>query len=168
MIVADTGASSRSWTRTTGTTPRYDPSTSTSPDAWVLPWVILPEVDYLLATHIGPRAEAAWLADLADGAFAIEWGRQEDLPAAQAIHDRYRALRLGLVDATVIAVAERLRAGAIATLDLKHFGAVRIKGNPGCCHGTPSEPSQGFRTSASVHPGRQIFFSTLRIFSSSV
>jgi predicted nucleic acid-binding protein len=100
------------------------------PDAWVLPWAILPEVDYLLATHIGPRAEAAWLADLADGAFTIDWGRQADLAAAQAIDERYRALRLGLVDATVIAVAERLRTDAIATLDVKHFGAVRIAGNP--------------------------------------
>jgi uncharacterized protein len=100
------------------------------PDAWVLPWVILPEVDYLLATHVGPRAEAAWLADLADGAFAVEWGRQADLAAAEATHKRYASLRLGLVDATVIAVAERLRADAIATLDLKHFGAVRIKGSP--------------------------------------
>ena len=101
-----------------------------APDAWVLPWAILPEVDYLLATRIGPRAEAAWLADLADGAFTIEWGRQADLAAAQAIHHRYRALRLGLVDAAVIAVAERLRADAIATLDVKRFGAVRIAGTP--------------------------------------
>jgi predicted nucleic acid-binding protein len=100
------------------------------PDAWVLPWVILPEVDYLIATHIGPRAQALWLADLAEGAFTIEWGRQPDLAAAHAIHDRYRALRLGLVDAAVIAIAERLRVEAIATLDVKHFGAVRIKGNP--------------------------------------
>ena len=34
------------------------------------------------------------------------------------------------MDAVVIAVAERLKAEAIATLDLKHFGAVRIAGNP--------------------------------------
>jgi predicted nucleic acid-binding protein len=34
------------------------------------------------------------------------------------------------VDAVVIAVAERLRAPAIATLDLKHFGTVAIKGRP--------------------------------------
>jgi len=100
------------------------------PDAWILPWAILPEVDYLLATHISAKAEALWLADLADGAFAVEWGRQSDLVAAQTIEERYRALRLGLVDATVIALAERLRAEAIATLDVKHFGAVRIKGHP--------------------------------------
>jgi predicted nucleic acid-binding protein len=40
------------------------------------------------------------------------------------------ALRLGLVDAVVMAVAERLRAEAIATLDLRHFGAVKIAGAP--------------------------------------
>ena len=37
---------------------------------------------------------------------------------------------IGLVDAAVIAIAERLGAGAIATLDLKHFGAVAIRGRP--------------------------------------
>jgi hypothetical protein len=30
------------------------------------------------------------------------------------------------VDALVLAMAERLRAEAIATLDLRHFGAVRL------------------------------------------
>jgi predicted nucleic acid-binding protein len=101
-----------------------------NPTAWVLPWPILPEVDYLVATHIGAKAQDALLADLADGAFSIEWGRDEDLAAAERIHKRYRSLRLGLVDAVVIATAERLKPTAIATLDLRHFGAVAIKGNP--------------------------------------
>jgi len=39
-------------------------------------------------------------------------------------------LRLGLVDGVVISVAERLEAAAIATLDLRHFGAVEIRGRP--------------------------------------
>jgi hypothetical protein len=34
-----------------------------------------------------------------------------------------RELRLGLVDGIVIAIAERVRARAIVTLDLRHFGA---------------------------------------------
>ena len=38
--------------------------------------------------------------------------------------------RAGLVDGAVIAVAERLGAEAIATLDLRHFGAVAIRGRP--------------------------------------
>jgi uncharacterized protein len=130
MIVADTGAILALVDADDRHHAAMRPLYLADPDAWVLPWAILPEVDYLLATHIGPRAQAAWLADLADGAFAIEWGRQADLEAAEAIHKRYASLRLGLVDATVIAVAERLRAEAIATLDLKHFGAARIKGSP--------------------------------------
>ena len=101
-----------------------------NPHEWVLPWPILPEVDYLVATHIGPKAQDALLADLADGAFSIEWGRDEDLAAAARIHKRYRSLGLGLVDAAVIATAERVKPRAIATLDLRHFGAVTIKGNP--------------------------------------
>ncbi len=100
------------------------------PDAWLLPWAILPEVDYLVATHLGEKAQAAFLTDLAEGAFAVEWGRDEDLAAASGLCRRYRSLGLGLVDAVVIAVAERLKADSIATLDLRHFAAVSIKGSP--------------------------------------
>lgn len=100
------------------------------PDAWVLPWAILPEVDYLLAEHVGSRAADAFRADLATGAYAVEWGDETDLIRADALSRRHRALRLGLVDGVVISVAERLAAAAIATLDLRHFGAVEIKGRP--------------------------------------
>lgn len=100
------------------------------PDAWLLPAAIVPEVDYLVAAHLGARAQTAFLADLAEGAFAIDWGRDEDIAAAQRIHARYRSLRLGFVDGMVIATAERLKARAIATLDVRHFAAVSIKGTP--------------------------------------
>jgi predicted nucleic acid-binding protein len=71
---------------------------------WVLPWAILPEVDYLVTRH--------------------------GLVAAQRFLSRYADLRLGLVDAVVMAVAERLRAEAIATLDLRHFAAVSMDPSP--------------------------------------
>lgn len=100
------------------------------PDAWVVPWAVLPEVDYLLATRVGRRAQQAFLADLAEGAYHVEWGRLEDLERARELDARHRSLGLGLVDAAVIALAERLGAGAIATLDLRHFGAVEIGGGP--------------------------------------
>lgn len=99
-------------------------------EPWVLPWAILPEVDYLLATHVGQDAEQAFLADLAAGAYRVEWGSGADLERAREIAGRYRGLKLGLVDAAVIAVAERLKARAIATLDLRHFGAVHIRNRP--------------------------------------
>lgn len=100
------------------------------PDAWILPWAILPEVDYLLTAHVGQKAEEAFLADLAASVYRVEWGDEADLERAREIAHRYRSLKLGLVDGAVIAMAERLGAKAIATLDLRHFGAVAIKGRP--------------------------------------
>jgi predicted nucleic acid-binding protein len=99
------------------------------PGAWLLPWAILPEVDYLVATELGDRAQRLWFDDLASGAFSIEWGTARDLAAARQLATRYDALQLGLVDALVMAVAERLRAD-IATLDLRDFGAVRLSHAP--------------------------------------
>ncbi len=96
----------------------------------MLPWAILPEVDYLLAEHVGRRARDAFLADLGAGVWAVEWGDDQDLGRAAELHRRYRGLTMGLVDGVVISVAERLGAAAIATLDLRHFGVVAIAGKP--------------------------------------
>jgi uncharacterized protein len=130
VIVADTGAvlalidADDGHHETLATAFREDPS------SWVLPWAVLPEVDYLLGAHLGVRAQAAFLSDLGRGEWVVDWGGEADLRRANEIATRYRALRLGLVDAAVIAAAERLRATAIATLDLRHFGAVTIRGRP--------------------------------------
>ncbi len=100
------------------------------PDAWVLPWAILPEVDYLLGKRLGQRVEEDFLEDLAEERFAVAWGDESDLEEARRICRRHQALKLGLVDAIVMAVAERLKADAIATLDVRDFGAVTLKGSP--------------------------------------
>jgi hypothetical protein len=96
------------------------------PDAWVLPWAILPEVDYLLAAHVGARAEEAFLDDLAAGRWLVAWGDEADLARARELARRHRRLDLGLVDTVVMAVAERLGAEAIATLDERDFAAVKL------------------------------------------
>ncbi|HVT43257.1 MAG TPA: PIN domain-containing protein [Thermoanaerobaculia bacterium] len=101
-----------------------------APEQWVLPCAILPEVDYLLAEHVGRKAEELFVEDLSKGAWEIEWGVRNDLVRAQEILERYRSLEVGLVDAIVIAIAERLGAEAIATLDLRDFGAIDIAGSP--------------------------------------
>jgi len=100
------------------------------PGEWLVPWAILPEVDYLLAKYVGKKAEVDFVSDLAKGAFRIEWGDASDLDRAEALVRKYRDLGLGLVDGVVIAVAERKKAEAIATLDLRHFGTVSIRGRP--------------------------------------
>lgn len=100
------------------------------PGDWVLPWAVLPEIDYLVSTHVGAGAAHAFLDDLAEGRYAVEWGQDGDLARAHELCGRYGDLRLGLVDGVVAAVAERLGASAIATLDERHFGAIEIRGAP--------------------------------------
>jgi predicted nucleic acid-binding protein len=130
MIVADTGAILGLIDKSDRHHERLLALFDEQPTDWVLPWAILAEVDYLVGVHVGVRAQEAWLDDLASGAFQIEWGSQADLTRAREIARRHRSLAIGLVDATVMATAERLHAESIATLDLRHFGAVAIRGTP--------------------------------------
>ena len=99
-------------------------------DDWVLPWAILPEVDYLVTKTATPAAARGFLADIAVGAYHVEWGRDEDCHRANELNRQYADLELGLVDAIVMAIAERLEARAIATFDRRHFLAVRLRGQP--------------------------------------
>lgn len=130
MIVADTGAV----TALLDADDRHHRTLRNAyrahPDTWVLPSAILPEVDYLTLTRLGPRVEQAFLDDVAAGAFVVDWGDHRDLARARDINRRYRALEIGPVDAVVMAIAERRRAEAIATLDLHHCAAVTLKGVP--------------------------------------
>jgi hypothetical protein len=130
VIVVDTGAVIALLDKSDRHHPAVRHLYTTTARRWILPWAILPEVDYLLATHIGARAEELFLADLAEGAFHVHWGDEADLERASALGRKHKALKLGLVDGVVMAVAERLRAEAIVTLDVRHFGAVALVGSP--------------------------------------
>jgi uncharacterized protein len=94
---------------------------------WILPWAILPEVDYLASRNLGPQVARAFAEDVRDGQFRLDANAARDLPRAVALLGQYRDLRIGLVDAVVMAQAERHRAQAILTLDARHFRAVRLK-----------------------------------------
>lgn len=99
-------------------------------DRWVLPWVILPELDYMIPRTVGPAVHRAFQADLEEGCFAVEWGGWADVRRALKLGRAYGDLSLGLVDGVVMAIAERLEAQAIATLDVRNFGAVKLQGQP--------------------------------------
>lgn len=130
MIVADTGAIVALIDRDDELHKRLRRLFESDAEAWLLPWAILPEVDYLVSKFLGPAAEHPFLYDLAHGLYRIEWGTESDLRRAHELAKRYKDLSLGLVDAVVMAVAERTKAEAIATTDERDFGAVEIRGRP--------------------------------------
>jgi predicted nucleic acid-binding protein len=100
------------------------------PSEWLFPWAILPEVDHHVKTRLGYQVARTLYADLADGSWAVEWHAPGDLLRAREIEERYRDLEFGLTDAVVMAIAERLKARAIVTLDIRDFGAVELAGSP--------------------------------------
>lgn len=96
---------------------REQPPVATTP-------LVLAEVDHLAASRAGDAAAAAWRADLAGGAYAVEWWATAVAESAE-LAGRYADLGLGLTDASLVALAARLECSAIATFDERHFRAVR-------------------------------------------
>ena len=94
-----------------------------SGQALLAPVTILPEVAYLLRHRVGVEAELAFARALTAGELAVENLSAGDWKRSAELMERYDWL--GFVDATVVAVAERLKMRAVATTDRRHFGAVR-------------------------------------------
>lgn len=86
--------------------------------------LIVAEADHLVATRGGPAALSALRADLAAGAYLVEWWPGA-MGAAVRVAERYADTGLGLADASLVVLAERLETVQIATLDERHFRAVR-------------------------------------------
>jgi hypothetical protein len=91
----------------------------------LVPVTVLPEVAYLLHNRISPDAELAFVRSVADGELVTESVEPEDWDRAVSLMERYADLLLGFVDASVVAVAERVEAREILTTDRQHFSVVR-------------------------------------------
>lgn len=86
---------------------------------------VLAELDYLLSTRVGIDAEKLLLTDVAEGAYGLEDFGAEDVRSALELIDRYRALNIGLADASIVVIAARAGTNRILTLDERHFRAIR-------------------------------------------
>jgi predicted nucleic acid-binding protein len=87
------------------------------------PVTILPEVTYLLATRLGLHAERAFARSLAGGELSVEPLKAADVARASILLGLYPDI--GFVDATVVAMAERLKVKELATTDRRHFAQVQ-------------------------------------------
>ena len=89
-----------------------------------VPGLVLAEVDSFLR---GERdAMRALIGDLRRGAFLYAPPTEAQLSRALEIDAAYAALELGLVDASIVALAECLGVTRLATRDIRDFGAVRL------------------------------------------
>lgn len=96
-----------------------------APPPWILSPFVLAELDYLLATRVGQRAERALLEEVARGVYRLAEFGTDDVAAAERAIGRYASMGIGLADASILVLANRYGIRDVLTLDERHFRAMR-------------------------------------------
>jgi predicted nucleic acid-binding protein len=93
-------------------------------DTLVTTELAVAEADYLILDRLGVDVELAFIEDLANGTFVVECLSRDELQTARAVVERYRDLRLGLADASLVVLAQRYASIRILTFDERAFRVV--------------------------------------------
>jgi uncharacterized protein len=126
----------------------------------VTPANVIAESAWMIESVVGPTAEAAFVASAANGELGVEGLVADDNRRCAELIDRYADLGLGLVDASVVAVAERLsgqfwRRSIEGTSPSSAPGTTRASNS---CHRLPPIPGfERLRTASTpghLTPGR--------------
>jgi predicted nucleic acid-binding protein len=80
-------------------------------------------VSYLAAIRLGAEVEAKFVSALSD--FDVDSPPAQDWERIAELIRRYADFPLGATDASAVALAERLDTPYVATLDHRHFRAVK-------------------------------------------
>lgn len=94
---------------------------------WISPFVVQ-ELDYLLHKRLGIRAEVAFLRDVERSAYRLVDVDSSEVGRCRKLIERYSDLGIGLADASLVVIAERLVDRDLVTFDQKHF---RVLPGPG-------------------------------------
>jgi predicted nucleic acid-binding protein len=89
----------------------------------VVPALVIAEATYFVGRRLGPQAESQFLSGL--DTVDVEAPNSEDFKRMAELVETYADFPLGGTDASAVALAERLGAPIIITLDRRHFAAVR-------------------------------------------
>jgi predicted nucleic acid-binding protein len=127
-IIADTGGLLHALARTsegTASFPEYE-NALTSAELVVVPALVLAEIDYFLREH--RAAMRKLVAEIFDPRTRYEYELPvaSDVVRALELDARFRDLKLGLVDGTVAAIAERRRIFRVLTTDRRDFSVIRV------------------------------------------
>lgn len=94
-------------------------------DVLIVPVTVLPEICYLLNTHLGQESERKLISSIVQGELRIEGLTNQDFRRSLELLETYTDMNVGFVDATMVSIAERLKIRHILTTDRKHFSVIR-------------------------------------------
>ena len=90
-------------------------------DLLMLPVTVLPEICYLIDSRLGHAAMRRFIDTVASGDLQVESVSRDDLSRVSEVLDQYADAHVDFVDATIVALAERLKVTRILTLYRRHF-----------------------------------------------
>jgi len=125
VLVVDTGAFLAAADRKDPAHPACRDLIEGHPGPLVTTALVVAETGWLINRQLGPAIEAAFYRGIAAGEITVEALSADDWARVAELVDRYADLPLGGTDASLVAVAERLGATQVATLDHRHFRVVR-------------------------------------------
>jgi predicted nucleic acid-binding protein len=96
-----------------------------SPEDLIVPALVLSELDYWCHERLTADVWLAFLEDVLGGAYEVASPTGEDLKRCHELQRIYADLKVGVVDASVLATTERLGEQKVATLDHRHFATMR-------------------------------------------
>ena len=95
------------------------------PDTWLVPAPVVTETCIAVLDRLGAEAELSFLRSLASKELLVEPLGDADLRRVVEILEQYQDARFGMVDASTMAIAERLKIEVILTLDRRDFTIYR-------------------------------------------
>jgi uncharacterized protein len=91
----------------------------------ILPDIVIPEIAYLILRELDVKTLVEFLRAIADGEYLIVRTTESDLERTAEILEKYNDNNIDLVDACIVAIAERLEIQKILTVDRRHFSVFK-------------------------------------------
>ncbi|MGH9077858.1 MAG: type II toxin-antitoxin system VapC family toxin [Acidimicrobiales bacterium] len=91
----------------------------------LMPAPAVAETAWMIESRLGPAGETAFLGLITAGELKVVDLSLDDYRRCVELIDTYADMGLGLVDASVITIAERLGIDTLATLNRRDFAVVR-------------------------------------------
>lgn len=128
MIILDTGGLYAALDANEDVHERAVATLAAVPPPRILSPFVLAELDYLIGTRIGRKAQAALLEEVVSGVYRLETMSADDIDRAKRVMERYPDLDVGLADASVVVLAHRHRTLDLLSTDQRHFRTLRGPG----------------------------------------
>ena len=124
-LILDTGPLYASLDRSDADHPACRALIESADEPLVIPGPVLVEIDYWIGQRLHTGVLLALLADIEAGAYLVVDLAAQDYARVRELCDRYADADIGFVDASVLAIVERLGESKLATLDRRHFSLLR-------------------------------------------